>query len=81
MKAEVLMNELLKLPATLFSPAKMVYIAYVILLVWKTTTPSHCEFFLVSLLFLAIEITHNDWGRIRLNNSGEKNRPEWLRPK
>jgi hypothetical protein len=59
----------------------MVYIAYLILLVWKTTTPSHFEFFLVSLLFLAIEITHNDWGRIRLNNSGEKNRPEWLRPK
>lgn len=75
------MNELSKLPAALFSPAKMVYIAYLILLVWKTTTPSHCEFFLVSLLFLAIEIIHNDWGRIRLNNSGEKNRPEWLRPK
>lgn len=75
-------EESAKLPATLFSPAKMVYIAYVVLRVWKTpTTPSHCEFFLVSALFLAVEIAHDDWGRIRLNNSGEKNRPEWLRPK
>ncbi len=75
------MDELAKLPATLFSPAKMVYIAYVIMLVWKTQQPSHCEFFLVSVLFLAVEIVHNDWGRIRLNNSGEKNRPEWLKPR
>jgi hypothetical protein len=78
---EVFMNELAKLPATLFSPAKMVFIAYVILLVWKTPTPSHWEFFLVSVFFLAVEIAHNDWGRIRLNNNGEKNRPDWLRPK
>jgi hypothetical protein len=75
------MDKFWELPATLFSPAKMVYIAYVILLVWKTAAPSHYEFFLVSLLFLAVEIVHNDWGRIRLNNSGEKNRPEWLKPK
>jgi hypothetical protein len=73
------MNELAKLPATLFSPAKLVYIAYIILLIARTSTPSHCEFFLVSTLFLIVEIGHNDWGRIRLNNSGEKNRPEWLR--
>jgi hypothetical protein len=38
-------NELAKLPAALFSPAKMVYIAYLILLVWKTAAPSHCSFF------------------------------------
>ncbi len=79
------MGELAKLPATVFSPAKMVYIAYILLL-WKTsTTPqhwefSHCEFFVVSGFFLAIEIAHNDWLRILLNNCGEKNRPEWLRP-
>jgi hypothetical protein len=72
-----LMSEIAKVPATLFSPAKMVYIAYVILLAWKTQTPSHCEFFVVSVFFLFIEIAHNDWGRIRLNNSGKRNTPEW----
>ena len=73
------MNELAKLPATLFSPAKMVYIAYLILLVWKTTAASHCKFFVVSLLFLLVEIGHNDWLRIRLNNNAEKNRPDFLK--
>ena len=56
------MAELGKLTATLFSPAKMVYIAYAILLLWKTPVPLHWEFFLVSGLFLAVEIAHNDWG-------------------
>jgi hypothetical protein len=32
---------------------------------------------LASAAFLAIEIVHNDWLRIRLNNNGEQNRPEW----
>jgi hypothetical protein len=75
------LEELATLPATLFSPAKMVYVAYVILLFWRTPTPSDCEFFWVSALFLVVEIAHNDWGRIRLNNHAERNRPEWLRPK
>jgi hypothetical protein len=69
-----------KLPATLFSPAKMVYIAYVILLVWKTKCASHWEFFLLSACFLVVEIGHNDWLRIRLNNNAETNRPDWLMP-
>ncbi len=73
-----------KIPATLFSPAKMVYIAYLILLFKKppaTLTSWRCEFFVVSVLFLLAEIAHNDWGRIWLNNNAENNRPVWLRPK
>ena len=58
----------------------MVYIAYAILLLWKTPVPLHWEFFLVSGLFLAVEIAHNDWARIRLNNSGENNKQEWEKP-
>jgi hypothetical protein len=73
------MDELAKLPATLFSPAKMFYIAYVVILVWKTSTPSHGEFFLVSALFLAVEILHNDWCRILLNNHAKKTTPQWER--
>jgi hypothetical protein len=72
------------LSASLFSPAKMVFMAY-ILLVWKTATTqagwkfSPCEFFLVSICFLAIEIGHNDWFRIRLNNHAKKTTVEWER--
>lgn len=72
---------LASLPMTLFSPAKMVYISYIILLILEKRTPPCWEFVLVSVLFIAVEIGHNDWLRIRLNNNGEKNRPEWLRPK
>lgn len=79
------MGELGKLPATLFSPAKMVYIAYVLMLWHSSTTCQHrafslTEFLCVSFAFFLVEIIHNDWGRIRLNNCGEENRPEWLRP-
>jgi hypothetical protein len=67
------------LPAALFSPAKMVYISFIVLTGLKILPASVCLFSLVSVLFLAVEIFHNDWGRIRLNNSGEKNRPDWDR--
>jgi hypothetical protein len=71
------------LSATIFSPAKMVYIAYVLLTVLRLPThqPSWWCFGAVSVLFFIAEIGHNDWLRIRLNNSAERNRPEWLRPK
>lgn len=75
------MGELAKLPGTVFSPAKMVYIAYAILIIWRTAAPSHCEFLWVSSLFLIIEIGHNDWLRIRLNNHAAKNTPDFLKPK
>jgi hypothetical protein len=79
------MGEALKglagLSATIFSPAKMVYIAYIVL-IWKAgRLPPLWEFLCVSAVFLCVEIGHNDWLRIRLNNNAEENRPAWLRPK
>jgi hypothetical protein len=63
------------LPATLFSPAKMAYIAYVVLTALKIpANPPWWEFFLVTAIFLIIEIFHNDYLRIRLNIAAEKNR-------
>lgn len=69
--------ELGNLPATLFSPAKMFYIAYVILSALKVLPKqSWWEFVVVTALFLAVEIIHNDYLRIRLNFAAEKFRPK-----
>lgn len=63
------------LPATLFSPAKMAYIAYVILAALRIPpNQPWWEFFAVTAVFLAVEIFHNDYLRIRLNIAAEKNR-------
>ncbi len=61
------MMEIEKLPAALFSPAKMVYIAYVLAIYFDKLTTTKWEFLLISLLFFAAEIWHNDYYRIRLN--------------
>lgn len=61
------------LPATLFSPSKMVYIAYVALTGYKILpAPSLREFLGLSVAFLLIEIGHNDYLRIRLNNKANR---------
>ena len=63
------------LPAAIFSPAKMVYIAFVILLGLKILpTPTLRMFFLISVLFMVCEVVHNDYLRIRLNIAAEKHR-------
>ena len=60
------------LPATLFSPAKMAYIAYVLLAALKIRTNAPWwEFFVVTIAFLVIEVYHNDYLRIRLNRAAE----------
>jgi hypothetical protein len=80
------MGEALKaltgLSATIFSPAKMIYIAYVALtLLGKLQGQPWWVFPSVSVLFIVVEVFHNDWLRIRLNNNAEVNRPQFLRPK
>jgi hypothetical protein len=80
------MGEALKaltgLSATIFSPAKMIYIAYVALTFTGKLQGQPCWVFpTVSAFFLVAEIFHNDWLRIRLNNNAEGNRPQFLRPK
>lgn len=63
------------LPATLFSPAKMAYIAYILLAALKIRTNAPWwEFFVVTIAFLVIEVFHNDYLRIRLNRSAENHR-------
>ena len=57
----------------LFSPAKLVYMAYVILVIlrgiWHT---SKWEFLVVSVVFIAVQVGHDDYGRIRLNAKARK---------
>jgi hypothetical protein len=63
------------LPAAIFSPAKMIYISFVVLTGLKILpAPSLPVFFLVSGLFLVVEVAHNDYLRIRLNIAAEKRR-------
>ncbi len=57
------------LPAQLFSPAKMFYIAYVVLSVFKKDPANWWQFAFFSLLFIIIEIAHNDYFRIKLNHA------------
>jgi hypothetical protein len=57
----------------LFSPAKLFYVAYIVLVVLRGVgNTSKCEFFLVSLAFLALQIGHDDYWRIRLNAKARK---------
>ena len=57
------------LPATLFSPAKLVYIAYVVLLGLKVLpAPPAWLFLVISVVFIVVEVWHNDYYRIVLNN-------------
>ena len=55
------------LPSQLFSPAKMIFTAYVIGISLEKITTSKCEFLLVSMIFFVFEIYHNDYLRIILN--------------
>jgi hypothetical protein len=60
------------LPATLFSPSKMVYISYVILTGLKILpAPSLWMFVGLSLTFWVAEVGHNDYLRIWLNNKAK----------
>jgi hypothetical protein len=60
------------LPTAIFSPAKMIYIAFVVLASLKILpTPPLWLFLLVSVVFI-IEVAHNDYLRIRLNRAAEK---------
>ena len=56
----------------LFSPAKLVYLAYIVLAVLRGVFTSKCEFFVVSVLFIAVQIGHDDYLRIRLNARARK---------
>lgn len=63
------------LPPAIFSPAKVVYVSFVILIGLKILpAPSTALFLFVSLIFLLVEVFHNDYLRIRLNDwAGRRN--------
>lgn len=57
----------------LFSPAKLVYMAYVVLVVLRGVgNTSKWEFLGVSVAFIVIQISHDDYWRIRLNAKARK---------
>jgi hypothetical protein len=57
----------------LFSPAKLAYMAYVLVVVLgKTGQTTKWEFGIVSGLFLLVQIAHDDYLRIWLNRKAEK---------
>jgi hypothetical protein len=61
-----------KIPSEIFSPAKMVFIGFIVLASLDRIKVSPCEFIWLSAAFLAIEIFHNDYLRIKLNKWAEK---------
>ncbi len=62
------------IPATVFSPSKMVYISYVILTCLRILpAPSLWLFVGLSVAFWLAEVGHNDYLRIWLNNRAGKN--------
>jgi hypothetical protein len=57
----------------LFSPAKLVYMAYIVVVVLRgVCNTSRWEFFLVSVMFVGVQIWHDDYWRIRLNARARK---------
>ena len=59
------------MPATLFSPAKIVYVGFLVLAGLERIRPSAWVYVLVSVLFIAVEVIHNDYIRILLNRKAE----------
>lgn len=60
------------LPAALFSPAKIVFIGYLVLVALGRLETTKWEIIIFSLLFLVVEIFHNDYLRIKLNNLAQQ---------
>jgi len=69
------MDNIGNLPAAIFSPAKMIYISFIILTGVKILpAPPLWLFVLASALFMVVEVAHNDYLRIRLNIAAERHR-------
>ena len=58
------------LPAACFSTAKMVYVGYLVLAGLRRIETSLTQFLLMSLGFIAVQVFHDDFLRIRLNYLG-----------
>ena len=66
------------LPATLFSPAKLVYLGFLVLVGLHRISLRPSVYVIVSLLFIVVEIWHNDYYRIVLNGKAEAKKKRYL---
>lgn len=63
----------------LFSPAKLVYMAYIVLAILRgASCTSKLEFLIVSVVFIFVQIFHDDYWRIRLNE--RRSQGGWIAP-
>jgi len=71
--SKTLGDAMASLGTAITSPAKLAFAAYIIVLAVKPEIlhASACQFFLVVLFFLAIQILHDDFLRILLNGIGD----------
>lgn len=66
------------LPATIFSPAKLVYLGFLVLAGLHRISPRPWVYIVVSLLFIIVEVCHNDYLRIVLNGKAEAKKKRYL---
>jgi len=59
------------LPQVAFSPAKMVYIGYILLSALKVIDTNIQQFIYISAVFFFAQVIHDDFLRIVLNQLGE----------
>lgn len=52
----------------------MIYISFVVLTGLKVLPASLCAFLTLSVIFMVVEVAHNDYLRIRLNIAAENHR-------
>jgi hypothetical protein len=70
------------LPAVFSAPSKLVYLSYVILTGLKVlAAPPLWLFVIISAVYWAFDVVHNDYLRIVLNGFGEKKKTETMRPR
>ena len=60
------------LGASVTSPAKLAFAGYVLLAYSDHIKTSRCQFFVVAVLFIVLQVLHDDYLRIRLNKRAER---------
>ena len=67
------------LAAGIFSPAKMVYIAYIVAVSLGRLQTNLRQFLILSAIFVLAQVFHDDYLRERLNASSKDNAIGWLK--
>jgi hypothetical protein len=58
--------------ASITSPAKLAFIGYVVLAYTDKISTSKWEFIAIAVILLALQVLHDDYGRICLNKLAER---------